>query len=109
MTSLPLIWKKHKHRDDFKECPHCGAPLKWIYDGFEWYPCDKEPVLFTMHPQGCITVVYRKKEFSNCLIYSKGDSRTAGSPLGGHVQHYYTCPWLRNRRMEYAKSRVKEG
>ncbi len=105
MISLPLIWKKHKHRDDFKECPHCGAHLKWIYDGYVWYPCDKEPVLFSMHPTGRITVIHKKAELTNCLLYSKGDSRTVGTPLWGHRQHYYTCPWLRKRRVEYAKSK----
>lgn len=103
IISSPLIWKKHKHRDEFKNCPHCGAPLKWIYDGFDWIPCDKEPVLFTMHPEGRLTIIYNKQEISNCLLYVRGDPRTVGVPSWGHQQHYYTCPWLKKRRADYRR------
>lgn len=102
--SSPLIWKKHKRREYFEKCPHCDGELKWIYDGIEWFPCDKEPVLFIMHPEGRSRVIYDKQELSNCLLFKKGDRRIQGAPLWGHQQHYYTCPWLRERRKDYAVS-----
>ena len=105
MISLPLIWKKHKHREQWDNCPHCEGPLKWIYDGFDWIPCDKEPVLFVMHPDGKYKLIYEKAELSNCLLFRKGDKRITTSPLWGHQQHYYTCPWLKARRADYVKNK----
>lgn len=104
MTFSPSIWKRHKRRDDFNECPHCGAPLRWIYDGIDWLPCDTEPVLFRMHPEGKSTVVYRRAELANCILYSAKDRKGTGEPLWGHVQHYYTCSVLKARRREYIKN-----
>lgn len=107
MIFTPLIWKKHKRRPYENECPHCGAPLKWIYDGTEWLPCNKEPVLFATHPDGKLCIIYKKKELNNCILYAKGDPRTVGVPLWGHQQHYYTCPVLKAHRAEYIKRRYK--
>ena len=107
MTFTPLIWKKHKRRDNENNCPHCQAPIKWIYDGFDWFPCDKEPVLFAMHPTGRLTLIHERKELSNCLLYVKGDPRTVAPPLWGYQQHYYTCPILRKHRAEYIKRRTE--
>lgn len=102
----PLIWKTHRRREEFSECPHCGKPLRWIYDGSVWYPCDREPVMFIMHPSGRNSVVYGRKLYENCLIYKKGDDRFAGvHPLSGNVQHYYTCEELKKHRREYMKTR----
>lgn len=109
MISLPLIWKKHKRREPFNECPHCQLPLKWIYDGIEWFPCDKEPVLFVMHPDGRHTLIYDRQELSNCLIYKPNDKRILTAPLSAHQQHYYTCPWLKARRADYVKERNRYG
>ena len=96
------IWKKYKRREDFGECPHCGAALSWIYDGESWMPCDKEPVLFTLHPTGKNTVVYRRKVYENCVIFRKGDKRFEGiMPLQGNMQHWYTCPVLKEQRKMY--------
>lgn len=101
----PQIWKSHKKRDDFTECPHCGKPLRWIYDGILWYPCDREPTMFILHPTGKNQVLYNRKLYENCLIYRKGDPRFDGvHPLSGNVQHYYTCPVLRSHRKEYIQS-----
>ncbi len=103
MIFTPLIWKKHKRRDNENICPHCSAPIKWIYDGFDWYPCDKEPVLFSMHPEGNLTIIYKCQELNKCLLYVKGDPRTVGTPLWGYQQHYYTCPVLKKHRASYRK------
>lgn len=86
-----------------KECPHCQKPLRWIFDGLEWLPCDHEPVLFIMHPEGRESVVYGREVLTHCLTYRKGDPRFVGIPKHGNVQHYYTCPVLREARREYAK------
>ena len=103
-NSSPLIWKRHKKRLYINNCPHCGKELKWIYDGDEWLPCDREPVLFTMHPTGSQTVVYDRKELPYCVIYRKSDPRCQGTPFRGNVQHYYTCSVLKQIRAEYAKN-----
>lgn len=100
----PLIWKTHRRREQFEECPHCGKPLRWIYDGIVWHPCDKEPVLFMMHPEGRCEIMYRRELLGNCLIYRVGDKRFVGAvPLYGSVPHYYTCDILREHRREFAR------
>ena len=104
MTSLPLIWKTHKHRDEYENCPHCGEPLKWIYDGLFWIPCDHKPVLFVMHPEGKSSIVYEKQLLEGrCLIFNARDERCRGvTPLWGYQQHYFTCEILKERRRAYA-------
>lgn len=105
MISGPLIWKQHKHKDEYRECPHCQAPLKWIWGDGVWFPCDKEPVLFTMHPTGKLTLIYKGKELSNCVLYTPRDPRCAGNPVWGYQQHFYTCPHLKEQRAQY-KQRI---
>ena len=106
MISSPEIWKTHKRKGEFNVCPHCNAPLRWIYDGLDWYSCDKEPVLFMLHPQGKCTVLYKREIYTNALIYKKGDKRFNGiQPLQGNIPHYYTCSVLRERRRLYAMER----
>lgn len=104
MQAQPLIWKSHKRRLDMSACPHCGQQIKWIYDGMSWLPCDKEPALFMLHPEGKSAVVYNKQIYDNCLLYKSGDPRFIGAPLHGNIQHYYTCPWLIKRRSEYTSN-----
>lgn len=101
----PLIWKEHKRREyEMDVCPHCGAEIRWIFDGISWLPCDREPVLFIIHPEGRENVVYRRKVIGRCLTYRKGDPRFAGAiPRQGNVQHYYTCPILKAARRDYAR------
>ena len=96
------LWKKHKHKGDFSECPHCGKPIRWIYDGDGWLPCDHEPVMFILHPRGTKNIVYEKQLFTNGLIYRKGDRRFVGVPMRGNELHYYSCAVIRERRREYA-------
>ena len=96
----PLIWKTHKHRGD-PNCPHCGKPLRWIYDGENWLPVDPEPVLFTLHPDGKKTVVFSKTVYDHALVYRRGDKRFDGVAHEGLIQHWYTCPVLKKSREEY--------
>lgn len=67
-------------------------------------PCDDEPVLFTMHPEGKLSIVFKKQVLENCLLYRKEDKRCAGAPLWGYQQHFYTCEWLIARRRAYKKT-----
>jgi hypothetical protein len=99
----PLIWKTHKRREEFNECPHCGGSLRWVYDGDVWIPCDKEPTLFMLHPEGRSVVVYKHQVYEHCLIYRKNDRRFTGAALQGNIPHYYTCPVLKERRKAFAK------
>ena len=102
----PLIWKKHRRNEEYRVCPHCGQPIRWIYDGDYWIPVDRDPVMFIMHPDGKNSVVYNKKVLENCLFYRRGDGRFHGIiPLTGNRQHFYTCPVLKEHRKEYAKAR----
>ena len=96
----PLIWKTHNKRLYTNKCPHCGKDIKWIFDGCDWLPCDKEPVLFIMHPEGKKQIVYKRTVYENCLIYQKGDPRF-GVPLQGNIQHYYPCEFLVNERKKF--------
>ena len=108
-TFSPLIWKKHKRRGWDNTCPHCGKPIKWIYDGMDWLPCDTEPILFRMHPDGRDTVVYKRQELERCIIYSGQDKKGDGVPLTGHRQHYYTCHVLKARRREYIENQRRKN
>lgn len=101
----PTIWKTHKYRESFNECPHCGAAIRWIYSEDGWLPCDREPVLFIMHPHGNKRVVHDGHILESCLMYRKNDSRFGGQVLSGNVQHYYNCPVLKKRRYEYAMNK----
>lgn len=104
MTSFsPSIWKSHRKRLYIDACPHCGKPIIWIHNGIDWYPCDKEPVLFTMHPQGKDIVIYKSEELNHCVIYDPKNSKCTGTPFKGHIQHFYTCPVLIKNRTEWAK------
>lgn len=103
MSFSPAIWKSHKRRLWIDRCPHCGAEIVWIYSSSEWYPCDKEPVLFTMHPDGRQTLIYKKRELASCILYDPKDPRCRGLTFKAHIQHWYTCPELRKARREWAE------
>lgn len=103
IISRPEIWKTHKKKAEFNECPHCGKPLQWIYDGIEWHPCDKEPVLFILHPDGRNEIMYNRELFNNALVYRSGDKRFDGvRPMYGSIPHYFSCPVLKESRRMYA-------
>lgn len=106
MNFQPQIWKSQKHRLEGNTCPHCGQVLRWIYNGSTWFPCDKEPVLFMLHPKGKSTIIYNKELFTNALVYKAGDRNFEGvQPLQGNEPHYFTCAVLRSHRQEFARSR----
>ena len=105
MLFQPKIYKQHERRGYDKKCPHCGRPIVWLTDGVYWYPCDKEPVLFTIHPDGHASYLYKRKLLTHCIRYRPGDKRIEKQPLMGHEQHYYTCPVLRQRRKVYMEEK----
>lgn len=100
-TFSPLIWKTHKKRLDGNVCPHCGQTIKWVYDGLQYYPCDEQPVLFCMHPEGKQTLIYRRHELDHCILYDAHNPKCSGVPCKAYIQHYYTCSVLREHRREY--------
>lgn len=105
---LPAIWKKHKTRLYVDVCPHCGKEIVWIYDGIEYYPCDREPVLFCMHPNGKQTLIYKRRELPNCILYDPKDPRCRNSAqFKAHIQHWYTCPVLKENRRAWVKNNAK--
>jgi hypothetical protein len=98
------VWKTHKRRGDFDECPDCGQPLRWLYVNGEWLPCSHEPVMFILHPDGKNAVIYKRELYETALLYKKGDPRFNGiHMLQGYIQHYYSCPILRQERQEWAR------
>lgn len=105
MLWTPQIWLSHKRRQYIKTCPHCGKEIVWICDGIDWMPCDKEPVLFSIVPDGKLKIVYHRKVLSGCDLYRRGDDRFDKKPLWGRQQHYYTCPVLKKARREYVTQR----
>ena len=97
------VWKNHKRREDFEDCPSCGNPLRWLRIDGGWIPCSHEPVMFILHPDGKNAVIYKRKIYENALIYKKGDTRFDGAQiLQGYIQHYYVCTVLKQERREWA-------
>ena len=89
------VWMKHRRKPEWEMCPRCFSPLKWIYDGFDWIPCDREPVLF--YPNiGDKHIVYRKELISNAALY-RDKKRPALIPCTGHRPHVCTCEEIKNK------------
>ena len=102
------VWKTHKRRENFDICPDCGKSLKWLYVDYEWIPCDHEPVMFILHPDGKSTVIYKREIHKNAIMYKKGDIRFNETRVfQGYIQHYYTCHILTQQRREWAKNYYK--
>lgn len=99
-------WKTHKKREPWDSCPLCDQPLKWVYNGVEWMPCNREPILFILHPKGRNAVVYRRRIYDNAILYQPNNNVFyKQQPLQGYMQHYYTCPVLKQERKDYYKRR----
>ena len=82
---------RYTRRTDSSFCPDCFTPIKWVFDGIYWYPCDREPVLFW--PEGGNEmIVYRGQVFFHALLYKPGIEKEE-LPLTGHRPHYFTCPF----------------
>lgn len=96
ITLRNRIWLTHRHRLEYDFCPLCNNPLKWIYDGSVWVPCDREPIL--VYPgKGNQKAVIRRKLVQDCCLYA--DRVLAGiRPVEGHRPHVYTCTELHGGR-----------
>lgn len=82
------VWFRYNRREDLDCCPLCFTPLRWVFDGVYWYPCDKEPVLFKQDNGGKLTVLKRRELIEGCKIYTSGD--TDGYQMG-LLPHTFTC------------------
>ena len=93
MTLRERPWLTHRRRPDWNLCPLCQAPIKWIYDGIVWIPCDREPVL--VYPRlGRKRAVVRRELLEDCAYYANGP--IAGeTPVLAHEPHIFTCDHLK--------------
>lgn len=96
-----MIYLKYRHRSNYDFCEDCSSPLKWVYDGDNWIPCDTEPVLF--YPgKGHKTVIYKRRIIKDALIYAPG-MEYGDAPVYGLTPHMFNC-----RGEDYYRLR-KEG
>lgn len=86
---LSRLYLKHKRRSDENFCPLCFAPIKWIYDGFDWIPCDREPIL-VYSDSGEKSAVIKKKLCRNVALYADG-AIEGKKPVSAHRPHVCTC------------------
>lgn len=87
------LWLTHRHKRNEPFCPLCFAPIKWVYDGAVWIPCDQEPSLG--YPgRGHKTAVYHRELLRDMWLYRDG-------PLDGErpvevlIPHVFTCNKLK--------------
>lgn len=89
MLERNRLWLKHKHREEYTECPLCNASIRWVYDGFYWYPCDKEPVYYTRDFNSKICVVKRRELIEGVRLYTPGMDPVKCKL--GLLPHVYSC------------------
>lgn len=81
------VWLKHKRKEDWKHCPLCNAPIRWVYDGDDWIPCDREPVSFEPCYDGTeIMIVHSKVLVNGTLNIKIPETR-----IMGLLPHVYSC------------------
>lgn len=87
------LYLTHRRRRAEDYCPLCYVPVKWVYDGIIWIPCDKEPAL--IYPgKGEKRAVIRRELRSDCSLYA--DGKIEGDiPVEGLIPHVLTCRELR--------------
>ena len=85
-----MIFLKYRYRLNENICPDCYSPLKWVYGGMYWIPCDTEPVLF--YPDsGNDIIVYKRELLKNVKIYKRGGIRIDKPVLSGLRPHVFNC------------------
>lgn len=89
MLERSRLWLKHKRRGEDNECPLCNASIRWVYDGFYWYPCDKEPVYYTRDYNSTVCVMKRRELIEGVRLYQPGMDSTKIQL--GLLPHVYSC------------------
>lgn len=90
------LWLTHRRKLDTDFCPLCFAPIKWIYDGILWIPCDREPILVYPYA-GDKKAVIRRELVNHCALYSDGILEGI-KPVLAHMPHVFTCETLRSEK-----------
>lgn len=93
---ISQIHLRYKRRMDMSICPDCFAPIKWIFDGVYWYPCDREPVLF-WPGIGTEAVLHKGNFLTHALMFYPASGKS-DAPLTGHKPHYFSCPFCKGAR-----------
>ena len=92
------LWLTHRRRLETDFCPLCFSPIKWIYDGCIWIPCDREPIL--VYPSiGNKTAVINRELVNDCALFSDG-AINGKRPILAHMPHVFTCSELRGKRRD---------
>ena len=89
------LWLTHRKKRDEDFCPLCFSPIKWVYDGLFWIPCDKEPV-FAYIGYGEKTAVYKKELCKNVHLYRDGQIEGI-RPSEVLIPHVFTCSEIKKR------------
>lgn len=85
------VWLTHNRREDWQHCPMCQQPIRWVYDGINWIPCDREPVMYKWDLGGRFYIVRNRELVKGCEIYAGGGS--AGYRMG-FLPHVHSCDHL---------------
>lgn len=93
------LWLTHKKRLQFDFCPLCFDPIKWIFDGIVWIPCDREPIL-AYAGVGAKTVIYKRELLKNFYLYSDGFLGNT-QPVWCHNPHIFNCTELKPKNNKH--------
>ena len=99
---------KHKYRGQNDFCLLCGDSLKWIKNNLEdyWVPVDAKPVIYEPDVNGRYVIYdryHRKVPFAK--VFGMNGS-VIKKPLQGHIPHYFTCPVLKKRRLDWFRAKA---
>lgn len=88
------IFLQHYRREEWRECPLCGAPVRWVETDYRKYtPCDLAPVLYL--DGGNMWLVKNREIIKTCTMYKPGmPHETIKYGLRPHV---FTCPAIERR------------
>ena len=84
------VWLRHNRKELWKECPLCNAPIRWVYDGESWIPCDREPISFEL----CFDEKHIKIVHGRCLVHGTLEIKHPETRIMGLLPHVYSCDAL---------------
>jgi hypothetical protein len=67
----------------------------------EWVPCDPDPVLY-VEGGGRLKLFKKREIVDGCQLYNRNKHRFF-RPIYGLIPHYYTCPVLKQERIDWAR------